>query len=82
MPAWQSLFADQLVNVVVGGGLVRLDFASIDTVPADGKGETTLAVTQRLTMPLQGFLKSVEMQQTILKSLLEAGVISQEPNKT
>lgn len=75
MTAKTHLFADRITNITVGGGLVRIDLAVIDQVPSDANAQPTLEVTHRLTMPLDGFVKGLQVQQGVAEALVKAGVL-------
>lgn len=84
MTATPNLFADRLTNITVANGLVRFEFASLETPVAPTQGaETatppTMAVTHRLTLPLDGFLNAFNIQQGILKSLIDSGIVKTGP---
>lgn len=70
-----ELFADRIVNIAVTGGVVRIDFASMEELPKqkeDGKYE----VRQRIIMPLDGFAGSVQMMESVVRKLVEDGVLT------
>ena len=70
--AIETLFADTIVNLGVANGLVRIDLGILgpeETV--NGERKTRVEVTQRLVMPLEGFVRSVAMQQRLLGAINE-----------
>ncbi|MCF8210342.1 MAG: hypothetical protein K9K38_13230, partial [Rhodoferax sp.] len=62
------IFADRLTNITVTGNLIRLEFGSLQPATTEGQQPQLLA-SQTLVMPLEGFLPSFGMMDTILKKL-------------
>lgn len=73
-----SIFADRLTNITVTGNLIRLEFGTLQPATAEGQ-QPQLAASQTLVMPLEGFLPSFGMMDTVLKKLTEAGVLKFQP---
>lgn len=72
-------FADRLINIAITGNLIRLEFGTLQAPKAEGQ-KPQLVATQTLVMPLEGFLPSFGMMDTIVKKLVADGVIkSQAP---
>lgn len=69
-----ELFADRIVNIAVTGGVVRIDFASLEELPKQ-KEEGKYEVRQRVVMPLDGFAGSVQMMESIVRKLVDDGVL-------
>ena len=80
----QTTFADTVLNIAVTGPLVRLDLGTIAPVTTpDGKQELRGTQTQQLVMPLEGFIRSFGMQESVIKKLIADGVIkTQAPAET
>ena len=68
--AKQNVYADRVINVFVTGGIVRLDLGTLDR-PADGKEPPRLEPTDRLIMPLEGFIASVQLAQQALQAMAQ-----------
>jgi hypothetical protein len=73
----KELFADRVVNIAVTGGLIRIDFASLEELPTKTE-EGKYAVRQRVVMPLDGFAGSVRMMEAVLKKLVDDGVLKRQ----
>lgn len=71
-------FADRLVNIAVTGNLIRLELGTLQAPAAQGQPPQLLA-TQTLVMPLEGFLPSFGMMETLVKKLVADGVIKLQP---
>ena len=72
------IFADRLSNLSITGNLVRLELAALQA-PAVQGGEPQLMPTQTLVMPLEGFLPSFSMMETMVKKLVADGVLKVQP---
>lgn len=72
----QTMFADQLLNLSLGSGLVRLEFGVVDQAPSEAtQGKAVTQPAYRLVMPLDGFVKSLQAQQGLAEALVKAGVL-------
>lgn len=69
-----DIFVEQLGNMVVGTGLVRLDFMRIET-GAGGK-EGQLQPGTRLVIPLAAFAQAVDALVTLRDQLVTDGVLT------
>ncbi len=72
-------FVDRLTNITVTGNLVRLEFGVLQPVAGGGEQQAQLVATQTLVIPLEGFLPSFGMMDSMLKKLTEAGVLKLRP---
>jgi hypothetical protein len=70
-----SLFADRILNLAVTGNLVRLEMGA-SKVPSSGTGEHVLEPAFTLVMPLDGFLQSVEVMNTVINQLVASKVVT------
>jgi hypothetical protein len=71
-----QLFADTIGSITVTGNLVRIDFVSMAAnQPADAKEARRFEMTQRVVVPLEGFLRGMAAQQDIINKMLEAGIL-------
>jgi hypothetical protein len=76
----QTVYADTILNIIVTGGLIRLDLGTV--LPAKGEdGQQTLQATpvQQLVMPVDGFVRAFGMQQNVIQKLIKDGVIKTQP---
>jgi hypothetical protein len=53
-------FSDGLDRITVIGNTVRLDFVSFSATETDTKGNPKATFSQRIVMPMDGFLRSAE----------------------
>ena len=74
----QEIFADGISAIHVTGGLVRIDLMTVQPHLKSDNGQPVLDVSQRLIMPLEGFVQSLAVQENIVKQLIEAGVLKQQ----
>lgn len=77
----QDMFVDGIGNINVTGNIVRIDLVALQPQMKNEKGEPLYAVTQRIVMPLEGFVKSAELQQNILQQLIKNGVLKVQQQK-
>lgn len=76
----QTLFADTISNIAVTGPLVRIEFAAtVLTQNAEGKQDARLVPNQQIVLPLEGFVRSVGIQEQIVRRLIADGVIKTQP---
>ena len=73
-----QLFADRLVNIAVTGPLVRIELGAMQLPRAEGQ-KPQLVPTQTLVMPLDGFVASFGMMESVMKQLVKDGVIKLQP---
>lgn len=75
-------YADLIGNITVTGNVVRIDFLSQVTPPAQQQDtpqqDVHFQVSHRLVMPLDGFLRSLGVQEQIRAKLLADGIIKIE----
>jgi hypothetical protein len=67
-------FADRLTEITVTGNLIRLEFGTLRTPIPEGQ-PPQLVASQTVVMPLDGFVQSFGMMESILKTLTQAGVL-------
>jgi hypothetical protein len=72
------LFADRILNITVTGPLVRLELGSL-RAPTDASDKPQLVAADTLVMPLEGFLASLRMIDTMVKKMIADGVIKARP---
>ena len=74
-------YADVIGNITVTGHLVRIDFLSQEPPsphqPPQQQG-APLQFAHRLVMPLDGFLRSLGVQEQLRAKLVEDGVVKFE----
>ncbi|TSA14074.1 MAG: hypothetical protein D4R74_08940 [Betaproteobacteria bacterium] len=70
----QDYFVEQLGNMVVGAGVVRLDFMRIEAGDAGNAGR--LQPGLRLVIPLPAFAQAVDSMITLRDQLVADGVLT------
>ena len=80
MPDPSHLFADRLFNIAVTGTLVRIELGAMRLPTAEGQ-KPQLLQTQTLVMPLDGFVVSFGMMESVIKRLVADGVIKTQPQE-
>ena len=70
----QDIFVEQLGNMVVGAGVIRLDFMRIESGDAGKSGQ--LQPGLRVVMPLAAFAQAVDSMNTLRDQLVADGVLT------
>lgn len=66
-----DLFADGIGSVHITGNLVRFDLMSLQP----GDGQERQEFTQRLVMPLEGFVNAFNLQEQVIRQLAKNGLL-------
>lgn len=70
-----TIYADQMTNISIQAGIVRLELAVVDELPK-GQGDTIkMRISHHLVLPLDAFVKAFEIQQTVMNKLVQDGVL-------
>ncbi|MCL4745570.1 MAG: hypothetical protein KJZ83_09155 [Burkholderiaceae bacterium] len=69
--ATDTQYADRIINLSIHNGLVRIDLGTVDTYLDGEERKQRAEVTQRVVMPVDGFVRSFAMQQRMLDQLNE-----------
>ena len=72
----REFFADGVNSIHWTGNLIRIDFATVQPQIKAQDGQPAIESNSRIIMPVDGFLKAFELQQNIIKQLVDAGVIT------
>lgn len=59
----QQSFSEGLERISIIGNTVRLDFVTFSATETDTKGNPKAVFSQRIVMPIDGFLRSAEKMQ-------------------
>lgn len=78
-PQVPELYADGVLDVGYGNGMVRIDLFSLSALRKDAAGQPAPAIRQRVVMPLQGFLASLAVMEGMRRQLEQAGVLPPAP---
>lgn len=83
-PTIPECYIDSIGKARFSGGVVRLDLVSATEGLDRNERTATTIVTQRLMLSPEGFVRTVSTLNTLLKQLVDAGVIGQgrEPRNT
>jgi hypothetical protein len=76
MPNSSHLFTDRRFNIAVTGSLVRIELGTMQ-LPTTKEQKPQLFPTQTLVMPLDGFVASFGMMESVIKRLMDDGVLKQ-----
>lgn len=71
-----ELFADGVLDVGYGNGMVRIDLFSLSAVRRDAAGQPLPALRQRVVMSLPGFLGALSALEGMRRQLEQAGVLT------
>lgn len=71
----QEIYADAISAVHVTGNIVRMDLMTLQPQLKSDNGQPVVDISRRVIMPLEGFIQSLNVQDTIVKQLLEAGIL-------
>ena len=74
-----EVFVDQIFDISVTSGVVRIDLVSQSPTERGKDGKPTMRFKQRLVMPIDGFLKSEGVIQRMIDVLVENGVVTRTP---
>ncbi|MBP2232951.1 hypothetical protein J2847_006286 [Azospirillum agricola] len=70
-----ELYADGVLDIGFGNGMVRIDLFSLSPLRKDENGQPRPAIRQRVVMSLQGFLSSLGAMDGMRQRLEAAGVL-------
>ena len=74
-----TIYVDQLTNISLYGGVVRLEFSVIDTVPKGNNEEPAkYRVSHNLVMPLDAFIKAFSAEKALMDKLLQEKVLKKQ----
>lgn len=76
----QDIYADGIGNVHVTGNMVRFDLISLQPNLKSDNGQPVFDLNHRVIMPLEGFVQAFNLQETLVKQLLQSGVLKNQPN--
>ena len=76
-----QVFADEVGDIIVSGAIVRFDLMIHSTTEKEPGGKPKLVAQQRVIMPIDSFLRAVNLMQGSVQDMLKKGVISRAPKK-
>jgi hypothetical protein len=71
----RDCFVDAMGNITVTGNLIRIDFIRMAGIDPEAK-QAKFELSHRLVMPLEGFLRSLDMQEKVRQQLVKDGVLN------
>ena len=71
----KQIFADGIGEITLSGGMVRMDLVTLTGSQNDPQTPPKLTTTQRIIMPPDGFLKSFSAMESLVKQLIDAGLV-------
>jgi len=75
MEKTQEVFADGIGEIVLSGGMVRMDLVAMTGSQRDENNQPKLEFRQRVVMPPDGFLRSFSAMEDLVKQLIKAGLV-------
>jgi hypothetical protein len=75
MDRTQEVFADGIGEIVLSGGMVRMDLVALTGSQRDENNQPRLEFRQRVVMPPDGFLRSFSAMEDLVKQLIKAGLV-------
>lgn len=70
-----EVYTDGVEEITVGGAIVRVDLVSLSPTERDANNNPKKVFRQRLIFSIEAFANSVEVMQTALQGLVDAGVV-------
>lgn len=71
-------FADRIVNITLTGPMIRIEFGTL-ALPATEGAAPKLVPSQTLVMPLDGFLASFGMLESVIRKMVADGIVKPWP---
>ena len=71
----QESFADGIGEIVLSGGMVRMDLVALTGSQRHDEEQPRLEFRQRVVMPPDGFLRSFSAMEDLVKQLIKAGLV-------
>jgi hypothetical protein len=72
----ETIYADQITNIAIHGGVVRLELAVVDEMPKSQDEKIRMRVAHHLVLPLEAFVKAFEVQQAMINRLAQDGILT------
>jgi hypothetical protein len=77
-----EIYTDGIDEITVGGAIVRVDLVSLSPNERDANNLPKKVFRQRLIFSVEGFANSVEVMQSALQGLVDAGVVKRNQPQT
>lgn len=74
-PQVPEIYADGILDIGFGNGMVRIDLFSLSALRKDETGQPLPAIRQRVVMSLHGFLSGLAAMEGMRQRLETAGIL-------
>ncbi len=71
----REVFADGIGEITLSGGMVRMDLVTLVGSQNNEADKPRLEFSQRIVMPPDGFLRSFSAMESLVKQLVDAGLV-------
>ena len=71
----REIFADSASAIHVTGNMIRVDFMSLQPHLKGENGEPIFELSGRLIIPIEGFVQAFQLQENIVKQLMDNGIL-------
>jgi hypothetical protein len=71
----ETIYADQITNISLHGGVVRLEMAVVDALPTTQNETLKMRISHHVVLPLDAFVKAFEIQQAVMNKLVQDGIL-------
>jgi hypothetical protein len=75
-----EVYSDGIGEITVTGTIVRIDLMSLSASERGDNNQPKPVFRQRIIMPVDAFANAVDLMQTALGGLVEAGAVRRLPN--
>ena len=71
----EEVYADGIGEITVTGSIVRINLVSLSPTEKDERNNPKPVLRQRIIMPVEAFANAVDLMQSALTGLVDAGAI-------
>lgn len=76
-----EIYSDGIGNIILAGGVVRIDFVSLSPTAKDEAGKPATELRQRVVLSIEGFARSIGKIQDAANAMIKAGLIQRSPGE-
>ena len=73
-----TIFVDQLTNISLYSGVVRLEFSVLETPAKTNEEPATYRVSHNLVMPLDAFVKALGAEKALMDKLIQEKILKKQ----
>ena len=73
-----TIFVDQLTNISLYSGVVRLEFSVLETPAKTNEEPATYRVSHNLVMPLDAFVKAFGAEKALMDKLIQENILKKQ----